>query len=1363
MELRPYQQDAVAAVQSAWQDGVRDPAVNLFCGLGKSLIMQTLLRELDGVRLVVMPSLSLVNQFCADYFDMGTYLPFCSLGDCDGVMSATTDVEQVAGFLEGEPDGILVVTYKSLAKLLEFLEGREIEGALFDESHHIAEAQYNYVKTLSFQVAYFSATPPPDLGTPVFEFSYADALNNVDPDTGEPRPWSRDFRVLTAMYTALPGDSMVETLARAIQDSGNGRVLTFHAQVNGESENSVKNFHQRCAALQAFFPDRKVTTRWMDATTSMSDRARFLRELDETPDGEVYVIHSCETISEGVDTKRCNHVFFADAPMSYRIAIQKIGRCVRLREQLHPATITIPACIPRDEYAVLATLEERDAYIREQYSALGKFSQLFDFIGCLRENDQDLLDLVLQAHKYSGRKAHYQRELDDEGEEVEKKEKPRFTLEQAVQRITGQPFSGDLAADADAAGRTIELHSLENGLESHGSGAALETLVEMEPGQYVHSRRRVSPPKGNRLQFSESPFLLSLHAPDGVGVGDGIGGSLRTAIMDYEVRPERTDGIIQMLHEFYADHGVPQQKGVRENEASLASWIGTQRKNKKKGSKPELCARIELEFPWWSWDPIADALERTITQMHAFYAAHGKPNHDGVREYESSLAKWISTQRKNKKKGLNPELCARVEREFPWWRWDPFADALERTITQMHVFYAAHGEPKKVGVRENEASLATWVGKLRGAKKKGLSPDLCARIDREFPWWSWDPLTDAFEETITQMHSFYAAHGEPNRRGVRENEALLARWIGTQRKNKKKGLNPELCARVEREFPWWSWDPFADAFERTITQMHVFYAAHGEPKQRGLRENESTLAGWKNNLRSKKKKGLNIDLCARIDREFPWWSWDTLSDAFDETITQMHVFYAAHGEPKQKGVRENEASLATWIGTQRKNKKKGSTPELCARIELEFPWWSWDPFADAFERTITQMHVFYAAHGKPNHDGVREYESSLATWAGKLRGAKKKGLSPDLCARIDHEFPWWKWTTRPEESEVVAEYNSMTILDLKAILRERGLAVGGAKPTLIERLLQDDASSVVPEEEVEQDVSGIGETPIPSDEKADDISASGKTKYFLIIYFLIFIQKKSDGGMSSDDDTVVIASAEECEGLSDTDEEAEHEDSDSEEDFAPPSKRPRDDGLDQLSKEELLERLRKKPARGYTAPNPLAKDQINALFSDSLPLSGGVVYFLDHTDFKTAHAIEDVEPGALVIPQNDRAAYEEMRRHPRFGASVVFGDFNDVLRAEARPVRGVYADFTGPLQCGLDLVAACAGVKFAPGAVVGVTITLRNPAGNDSYVNSAVEDLSSALSDDLVMTSLRDDKGERVAPIYYGAGAPMVTVFKRKL
>ena len=959
MELRPYQEEAVEAVRDAWAEGVRDPAVNIFCGLGKSLIMKTLLQELDGIRLVVMPSLSLVNQFCHDYLDKDTYLPFCSLGECDEVMRATTQEEQVAAFLEGEPDGILVVTYKSLAKLLGFLEGQEIEGTLFDESHHIDEAQYNYIKELQVlpKVAYFSATPPKDLGQTVFEFSYADAL------TSEPRPWSRDFRVLTAMYTNLPGDSMVETLARAIQDSGNGRVLTFHSQVNGESENSVKKFGKRCEALQALFPDRKVTTRWMDATTSMSDRARFLRELDETPDHEVYVIHSCETISEGVDTKCCNHVFFCDAAMSYRIAIQKIGRCVRLREQLHPATVTIPACIPRDEYAVLGTLEERNAYIREQYSALGKFSQLFDFIGCLRENDQELLDLVLQARKGPDRKKHYERELEEEGE---KKEKPRFTLEQAVQRITGQPFSGDLAADADTAGRTIELHSLENGVETHGTGAALETLVEMEPGLYVHTRRRVPPPKDNRLQFTESPFLLSLHAPDGVGVGDGIGGSLRTAVMDYEVRPERTDVIIQMLHDFYTAHGgPPKRNGVRENEKYLDGWIHARRQDKKNGRKLDLTARIVCEFDWWSWDPHADAMENIIQQLHIFYEKYGDtPKQQGKRENESTLASWMCTCRMHKKKGRYGHLCDRVEHEFHWWRWNPLADALEQNIEMLHIFYEEHGEPRNDGIRENEKVLATWIGTLRTMNKTYRNPEICDRIDAEFGWWSWDPLADAFEKKIKMLRVFYEEHGQrPIKEGVRTNENVLANWIYNLRKHKKKGLlTPESIARIQTEFNWWSWDPFSDSLEQTIQDMHAFYKTFGVPKQKGIRENEKVLATWVQKIRAMKKKGLNTELCARVDREFNWWNWVPFSNAHEQTIQDMHAFYALHGEPKQKGVRENERVLACWMNRVRINKKKGLTPDLCSRVEHEFGWWQWSGLIDS--ASLNKTDVEASASGK---------------------------------------------------------------------------------------------------------------------------------------------------------------------------------------------------------------------------------------------------------------------------------------------------------------------------------------------------------------------------------------------------------------
>jgi superfamily II DNA or RNA helicase len=1015
MELRPYQEEAVEAVRGAWEEGVRDPAVEIFCGLGKSLIMKTLLQELAGLRLIVMPSLSLVNQFCHDYLERNTYLPFCSLSECDEVMRATTQEEQVAAFLEGEPEGILVVTYKSLAKLLGFLEGREIEGALFDESHHIDERQYNFIKELEVKVAYFSATPPKNLGQTVFEFSYADALNYVDPD-GESRPWSRDFRVLTAMYTDLPGDSMVETLARAIKDSGNARVLTFHAQVNGESENSVRNFHTRCKALQALFPDRKVTTRWMDATTSMQDRARFLRELDETPDDEVYVIHSCETISEGVDTKRCNHVFFCDAAMSYRIAIQKIGRCVRLREQRHPATVTIPACIPRDEYAALGTLEERNAYIREQYSALGKFSQLFDFIACLRENDQDLLDLVLQAHKGPGRKEHYERELGEE-----KKEKPRFTLEQAVQRITGQPFSGDLAADADTAGRTIELHSLENGVETHGTGAALETLVEMEPGQYVHTRRRVPPPHGNRLQFTESPFLLSLHPPDGDEIGDGVGGSLRTAVMDFEVRPERTDQIIQMLHDFYAAHGEPPKKlGARDHEAYLATWIGTLRQYEKKGLKIELCARVVREFHWWKWNgrDFLAIFAKGLRDVTNFVSEKGRyPSFRSGDDDEERMAQWCNQRRQ--KKGINLSYDAQVE-QIPGWSWNPLADQFAEQLRKLKNFIAEHDGryPLRLSKDLNESRMADWCGERRCAQ--GKNPEYDRQLE-QIPGWSWDLFIAKFNHMWEIVDAYVKENGRFPDVGTKE-----AAWCSKRRM--ARGENEDFDTKL-MQIPGWSWDPIADQFEQTIQELAEFVTKNERlPSQIGKTDIEKKLGKFCCGRR-------------RVQGKNP---------TYDKTLEQIPGWY--------------------WT------KKKKSKNRPMAKT-----------YRDQFDKMLASVNAFVVETGRiPSFCGNTSHEKKLAKWCCKRR--QQHGENDIIDESLDR-IPGWYWTDEKKRTT-----RELTVASIKELLRNKGLSITGNKTVLLERLNFSEEGMLPAENDV---------VAAHTEEEADDASASGKAKFYSIYFSLL--------------------------------------------------------------------------------------------------------------------------------------------------------------------------------------------------------------------------------------------------------------------
>jgi hypothetical protein len=226
------------------------------------------------------------------------------------------------------------------------------------------------------------------------------------------------------------------------------------------------------------------------------------------------------------------------------------------------------------------------------------------------------------------------------------------------------------------------------------------------------------------------------------------------------------------------------------------------------------------------------------------------------------------------------------------------------------------------------------------------------------------------------------------------------------------------------------------------------------------------------------------------------------------------------------------------------------------------------------------------------------------------------------------------------------------------------------------------------------------------------------------------------------------------------------------------TKRKRDDGFDQLSKEESIARLRaqeeeierlralkRQNARGYVETNPMSKNEINAFFASVLPPEFGMVALLDHTDFKTAKALmrAGVNPRDMVIPQREKNLFDQMRRDHTFGESVVFGEFNQVLSSfEGTPFRGIYADFCGPLAEGMKFVDVCKTLRLLPNAVIGITITLRNPNGNPSFTNSAIHILSIEMNEQLKAVSFRDAEGVQIQPMTYGDGAPMVTILKRK-
>ena len=235
--------------------------IKMFCGTGKSLLMR-LCKTSQFQKLVVyvFPSLSLIDQFCDDYFvKVGQECPFKISSD-DG---STTDPQHIKEYLKQTGDKIICVTYQSYETLLNNLGQIKINVCIYDEAHHaVGETYQNLIfvngDTTCEKQIFFTATPKnangivmydyerPDAGMCgklVYDYSYLRGLNDN---------YLNPFQIRVDMYTSNTNKSVFESIARTILVSGNSRVLTFHADVNTDRDTSVNNFVDEREFIKAF-------------------------------------------------------------------------------------------------------------------------------------------------------------------------------------------------------------------------------------------------------------------------------------------------------------------------------------------------------------------------------------------------------------------------------------------------------------------------------------------------------------------------------------------------------------------------------------------------------------------------------------------------------------------------------------------------------------------------------------------------------------------------------------------------------------------------------------------------------------------------------------------------------------------------------------------------------------------------------------------------------------------------------------------------------------------------------------------------------------------------------------------------------
>jgi superfamily II DNA or RNA helicase len=416
----------------------------------------------------VFPSLSLIDQFCNDYFvKVGFESPFkiSSAKDykdedsnTNKNTSSTTDPAIIKAELQRESNKIICVTYQSYNTLLENLGSIKIDVCIYDEAHHAVAPTYQKLifeqeESVVKQI-FFTATPKDDngivmcdkesgiCGRTVYDYSYLRGLADG---------YLNQFEIRVDMYTENTNKSVYESIARAVLVSGNNRVLTFHADVNTDSKTSVLNFVKETDFIRAFqkvlteeFPEKagaytKFKMIALDADTPVKCnvcsvactekkyvvsgeeccRYNILDKFDTTLDNEVYIISSCETIGEGIDTKNANMCVFVDPKSSFVKIIQNIGRIVR--PQSKPSTVLIPCWVDKTKYVGCNEDREKcDEVIRSNLiDERGDFNGILKVLSALRQEDNDLYDACLNYGKDIDDKSNYSSSINDSDSEYE--------------------------------------------------------------------------------------------------------------------------------------------------------------------------------------------------------------------------------------------------------------------------------------------------------------------------------------------------------------------------------------------------------------------------------------------------------------------------------------------------------------------------------------------------------------------------------------------------------------------------------------------------------------------------------------------------------------------------------------------------------------------------------------------------------------------------------------------------------------------------------------------------------------------------------------------------------------------------------